>query len=58
MFGMVNVKISEIVDDLSQTEDKLLLPNANFTEDFARRMIYQEIFWHNLQKKESIINKK
>lgn len=59
MFGMVDLKISEIVYGLNQMENKILLPSENFTEeDFASRRIYKEIVWHNLRKKESIINQK
>lgn len=45
VFGMVELKIEEIVDDLNQWEDKLLHPNANLTKaDFTNRRIYLEYF--------------
>lgn len=59
MFGMLDLKIEEIMDELNQQEDKLLLPNVNLSKaDFANRRNYQENFWHNLHIKESIINQK
>ncbi|XP_058774430.1 uncharacterized protein LOC131648711 [Vicia villosa] len=59
VFGKVELKIEEIVDELNPLEDKLFHPNANLTEaDFASRRIYQESFWHKLHIKEGIINQK
>lgn len=45
MFGMVDLKINEVVDDLNTLKDRMLQSNATIIEkEFADRRLYQGYF--------------